>query len=119
MAQEVDIPFPFQPYPPQRQLMQQLYRTMEQGHVGLFESPTGTGKSLSLICAGLCWLRDRQRKEDAGEPDPAVAERQRLEKERERGEGKGGAGGGGGGSHVAPSLPFASSKIVKNVVVGA
>lgn len=53
--------------------MQQLYQTLDQGHVGLFESPTGTGKSLSLICAGLYWLKERQRKDDAGEDDPVAA----------------------------------------------
>ncbi len=67
-----DIPFPFQPYPAQQALMQQLYRTLETGHVGLFESPTGTGKSLSLICASLHWLKERQRKDDAGEADPLL-----------------------------------------------
>ena len=44
-----DIPFPFQPYPAQRALMQQLYRTLEQGHVGLFESPTGTVRPVELV----------------------------------------------------------------------
>jgi len=53
--------------------MQQLYQTLDSGHVGLFESPTGTGKSLSLICAGLYWLKERQRKDDAGEDDPVAA----------------------------------------------
>lgn len=161
-----EIPFPFQPYPAQRALMQQLYRTMEQGHVGLFESPTGTvracvglfiqweqatraptravyrlmmmlttphhtthqhpqGKSLSLICAGLCWLRDRQQKDDAGEADPAVQERERLDKAAaaasaaaaaQAEEGAGGArkaagpGVGGGGPGKA---------MVKKTVIGA
>lgn len=53
--------------------MQQLYQTLDTGHVGLFESPTGTGKSLSLICAGLYWLKERQRKDDSGEDDPVAA----------------------------------------------
>lgn len=44
--QDPHIPFPFQPYPAQRALMHQLYRTMEQGHVGLFESPTGTVRAM-------------------------------------------------------------------------
>ncbi|GAB5036393.1 atp-dependent rna helicase ddx11-like protein 8-like [Nannochloropsis oceanica] len=70
---ELPIPFPFQPYPAQKALMQQLYQTLDTGHVGLFESPTGTGKSLSLICAGLYWLKERQRKDDAGEDDPVAA----------------------------------------------
>ena len=39
-----------------------LYDCIEQGKVGIFESPTGTGKSLSLICGSLTWLRDNQRR---------------------------------------------------------
>ncbi|KAJ1340512.1 hypothetical protein BSLG_004897 [Batrachochytrium salamandrivorans] len=34
--------------------------TLDRSHVGIFESPTGTGKSLSIICASLKWLRDHQ-----------------------------------------------------------
>jgi chromosome transmission fidelity protein 1 len=54
--------------------MQQLYQTLDTGHVGLFESPTGTGKSLSLICAGLYWLKERQRKAGLFEKGRAAAE---------------------------------------------
>ena len=36
------FPFPFPPYDIQQQLMQQVYNTLENGHVGIFESPTGT-----------------------------------------------------------------------------
>ncbi|KAL2093534.1 hypothetical protein ACEWY4_010846 [Coilia grayii] len=56
------FPFPFQPYSIQEQFMEALYATLDQGKVGIFESPTGTGKSLSLICGALTWLRDHEAK---------------------------------------------------------
>uniref|UniRef100_A0A672PKY4 ATP-dependent DNA helicase DDX11 n=1 Tax=Sinocyclocheilus grahami TaxID=75366 RepID=A0A672PKY4_SINGR len=54
----IRFPFPFQPYPIQESFMEALYTALDQGKVGIFESPTGTGKSLSLICGALTWLRD-------------------------------------------------------------
>jgi chromosome transmission fidelity protein 1 len=50
-----DIPFPFPPYPQQRDLMKSIRHCIESSSVGCFESPTGTGKSLSTICATLSW----------------------------------------------------------------
>ncbi|KAH6600328.1 hypothetical protein BASA61_002334 [Batrachochytrium salamandrivorans] len=57
---EIEFPFPFPPWTIQEQFMQSLYQTLDRSHVGIFESPTGTGKSLSIICASLKWLRDHQ-----------------------------------------------------------
>jgi chromosome transmission fidelity protein 1 len=57
-----DFCHPYLPYDIQLQFMKDLYRTIEQGKVGIFESPTGTGKSLSLICGSLTWLRDHKRR---------------------------------------------------------
>ncbi|NXY34768.1 DDX11 helicase, partial [Pomatorhinus ruficollis] len=54
------FPFPYTPYRIQEQFMEALYGALEAGRVGIFESPTGTGKSLSLICGALSWLRDRE-----------------------------------------------------------
>lgn len=34
--------FPFEPYSIQRDFMRELYLTLENGRVGIFESPTGT-----------------------------------------------------------------------------
>ena len=50
--------FPFEPYAVQFQLMTAVYNTLCAGGVGIFESPTGTGKSLSLICSSLRWLKE-------------------------------------------------------------
>lgn len=36
------IPFPFEPYDVQKQLMRKIYSTLEKGGIGIFESPTGT-----------------------------------------------------------------------------
>ncbi|KAK2839302.1 hypothetical protein FQN49_006272 [Arthroderma sp. PD_2] len=64
---------PYTPYDIQTQFMDALYGCIEDGGVGIFESPTGTvcnfvyipvlgvGKSLSLICGSLAWLRDHKR----------------------------------------------------------
>ncbi|KAJ5469466.1 ATP-dependent DNA helicase chl1 [Penicillium diatomitis] len=57
-----DFHHPFTPYEIQLQFMEALYGCLEDGKVGVFESPTGTGKSLSLICGSLTWLRDHRRK---------------------------------------------------------
>ncbi|NWU02240.1 DDX11 helicase, partial [Urocynchramus pylzowi] len=62
------FPFPYTPYRIQEQFMEALYGALEAGRVGIFESPTGTGKSLSLICGTLSWLRDweeKRRQEEA------------------------------------------------------
>ncbi|KAJ8249834.1 hypothetical protein COCON_G00230500 [Conger conger] len=57
---EPRFPFPYQPYSIQEEFMEALYSTIDEGKIGIFESPTGTGKSLSLICGSLAWLRDHQ-----------------------------------------------------------
>lgn len=56
-----DFHHPYEPYDIQRQFMNAVYDCLEHGNVGIFESPTGTGKSLSLICGSLTWLRDHKR----------------------------------------------------------
>lgn len=53
-----EFPFPFPPYPIQTQFMKELYKCLENSKLGIFESPTGTGKSMSIICGALKWLLD-------------------------------------------------------------
>ncbi|TIA93190.1 hypothetical protein E3P99_00324 [Wallemia hederae] len=50
--------FPFKPYPIQIDFMQACYSACENSNVAVLESPTGTGKSLSLLVGCLTWLRD-------------------------------------------------------------
>jgi chromosome transmission fidelity protein 1 len=54
------FPFPFPVYPQQQQLMEVIYNTINTSSIGCFESPTGTGKSLSLICSALLWQQNEE-----------------------------------------------------------
>ncbi|KAF2640024.1 ATP-dependent RNA helicase-like protein chl1 [Massarina eburnea CBS 473.64] len=71
-----DFHHPYEPYDIQARFMEAVYQCLEHGHVGIFESPTGTGKSLSLICGALTWLRDHKRQafEDGFTADAADAD---------------------------------------------
>ncbi|CAH8478161.1 unnamed protein product [Schistosoma turkestanicum] len=60
--QFIDFPYP-KPYSQQLELMQTVYKTLESNCCGIFESPTGTGKSLSLLTATLRWLLDYNEKQ--------------------------------------------------------
>lgn len=53
---------PYEPYEVQQRFMRDLYAALEAGGVLLFESPTGTGKTLSLLCAALAFARDADRR---------------------------------------------------------
>lgn len=61
MESPQEFPFPFPAYEIQKQFMRELYGCLEGGKLGLFESPTGTGKSLSIICGALKWLVDHEK----------------------------------------------------------
>ncbi|KAK1752849.1 ATP-dependent RNA helicase chl1 [Echria macrotheca] len=62
-ASQLDFHHPFTPYDVQLEFMRTAYGVLEKGNgqVGILESPTGTGKSLSLICSVLTWLRNHKR----------------------------------------------------------
>lgn len=61
---------PYEPYGIQLQLMQCLYDALSSGKkVAVVESPTGTGKTLSLICSVVSWLRQNKRDLMAGDGD--------------------------------------------------
>ncbi len=58
--------FPHTPYGIQLDLMRSLYATLKRGGIGVFESPTGTGKTLSTLCAALQWLEDEKKEKMRG-----------------------------------------------------
>ncbi|KAI0104263.1 helicase C-terminal domain-containing protein [Nemania sp. FL0031] len=63
-TRNIDFHHPFTPYDVQQQFMHTVYNVLEEGggQIGILESPTGTGKSLSLICAALTWLRNHKKR---------------------------------------------------------
>ncbi|SCU98049.1 LAMI_0F12750g1_1 [Lachancea mirantina] len=61
MVEERSFNHPYKPYEIQKDLMERIYALLEGGKkVGIFESPTGTGKTLSLICPSVTWLRENK-----------------------------------------------------------
>lgn len=56
----VPIEFPFQPYDVQEKFMESVLQCLQQGVNGLLESPTGTGKTLCLLCSTLGWLATKK-----------------------------------------------------------
>ncbi|XVF74583.1 hypothetical protein PTKIN_Ptkin13bG0121400 [Pterospermum kingtungense] len=55
--------FPYQPYSIQIDFMNALYQSLDKGGVSMLESPTGTGKTLSIICSTLQWVVDQRKKQ--------------------------------------------------------
>ncbi|KAJ8772742.1 hypothetical protein K2173_027919 [Erythroxylum novogranatense] len=76
----VQVEFPYQPYGTQLAFMGRVISTLDRalrdGHChALLESPTGTGKSLSLLCSTLAWqqnykLKKQQADQAQSKPDP-------------------------------------------------
>lgn len=52
-----EVYFPFQPYPTQLSFMNHFLSACNKRSNALLESPTGSGKTLSLLCAALAWQR--------------------------------------------------------------
>ncbi|KAM6924811.1 regulator of telomere elongation helicase 1 [Xenentodon cancila] len=51
----VTIDFPYTPYDCQKDYMTKVIQCLQEGVNGVLESPTGTGKTLCLLCATLAW----------------------------------------------------------------
>lgn len=55
LIHNIDVEFPFEPYPCQIDYMSKVIEALSTGSNALLESPTGTGKTLCLLCASLAW----------------------------------------------------------------
>uniref|UniRef100_A0A0X3PHU7 Regulator of telomere elongation helicase 1 homolog n=1 Tax=Schistocephalus solidus TaxID=70667 RepID=A0A0X3PHU7_SCHSO len=52
----IHVDFPYKPYPCQVSYMQNVIDALNERRHAILESPTGTGKTLCLLCASLGWL---------------------------------------------------------------
>jgi chromosome transmission fidelity protein 1 len=96
MSGKWSFPFP-RPYAQQTALMECIHDTIENSKIGILESPTGTGKSLSIICSSLTWLHAEERR--------LVAELESaLQPSSSSSSGGGGGGDGGGGDDWLEAL---------------
>jgi regulator of telomere elongation helicase 1 len=57
---DVDVQFPFDPYPAQAEYMRSVLTTLSRSGQALLESPTGTGKTLCLLCATCAWVKQQR-----------------------------------------------------------
>ena len=67
MIRHVPVSFPFKPYPSQLVYMEKVIQCLQEGKNGLLESPTGTGKTMSLLCSTMAW-RQAQEAQAASKP---------------------------------------------------
>lgn len=63
----IPVEFPYQPYGTQLAFMNRVISTLDRSQRdgnchALLESPTGTGKSLSLLCSTIAWQQNRKSK---------------------------------------------------------
>lgn len=55
----IKVHFPFRPYDCQQVYMQTVMDALLKSENALLESPTGTGKTLCLLCSTLAWQRQQ------------------------------------------------------------
>ncbi|KAG7379812.1 hypothetical protein PHYPSEUDO_008108 [Phytophthora pseudosyringae] len=64
----IPVEFPFPPYDSQLIYMEKVLLALSSKQNAILESPTGTGKTLCLLCATLAWRRELQKKLGTSEP---------------------------------------------------
>ncbi|KAM8904944.1 Fanconi anemia group J protein isoform 3-T3 [Spinachia spinachia] len=67
MVGGVEIRFPCKAYPSQLSMMNSIIQGLKHGKHCLLESPTGSGKSLALLCSALGWQQAELDKQQMGE----------------------------------------------------
>ncbi|KAA6367389.1 MAG: hypothetical protein EZS28_037084, partial [Streblomastix strix] len=66
--QGYEVRFPCKPYSSQKLIMDRLLKSLQTQTNGLLESPTGTGKTLALLC-GACAFQEFHKKKTGQSQD--------------------------------------------------
>jgi regulator of telomere elongation helicase 1 len=67
-CRDVEVEFPYEAYQCQLDYMSSVIQALQEKKNALLESPTGTGKTLCLLCASLAWRSSLQKQAEAA-PD--------------------------------------------------
>ena len=58
----IQIYFPYKPYDIQIKYMEKIIDSLNNNYLAALESPTGTGKTLFVLCATLAWMKFMRKK---------------------------------------------------------
>jgi hypothetical protein len=98
-----NVAFPREPYGVQKVFINQVVRAIDHQEHALLEAPTGSGKTLSLLCGALAWqhsLKEAKAAAEQAAADKAGAKQQQQQQN---------AGNGGGGGKQPLALENSSS----------
>ena len=59
---DIEVYFPYEPYPNQKLYMEKVIQACKNKTIAGLESPTGTGKTLCLLCASLAYLKHERKR---------------------------------------------------------
>ncbi len=69
----IKVKFPFKPYPSQIGMMDRVIRALDGNKQhALLESPTGSGKTMALLCGVLSWVEEQRRKHNIDHEGPST-----------------------------------------------
>jgi regulator of telomere elongation helicase 1 len=74
----IRVIFPYEHYAIQADYMRDVIRALNGKKHALLESPTGTGKTLSLLCSTLSWLITKRKADKVLEDHPKFIEKKQL-----------------------------------------
>ena len=72
LLQGTKVYFPYKPYEEQKKYMEKVIEALGNNNNALLESPTGTGKTLSLLCSSLGWLKKSRKRSQVSNSPPSI-----------------------------------------------